>query len=52
MTAGAVLDSMGAHELMTWSYLFGAESRAAAEAAAQQAAPLDLSVEDEIAVWR
>lgn len=48
MTAGAVLDQMGAHELMTWSYLFGEPARAAAK----EAAPLELDVDDEIAAWR
>ncbi|SAK63607.1 hypothetical protein AWB80_02889 [Caballeronia pedi] len=49
MTAGAVLDQMGAHELMTWGYLFDEHAKAQQQAAS---APLELSVEDEINAWR
>jgi hypothetical protein len=41
MTAGAVYESMGAHELMCWAYLL----------TPQPDKPLELSVEDEINAW-
>jgi hypothetical protein len=43
MTAGAVRQTMTAHELMCWGYLFAAPAR--------EQAPLVLSVEDEINAW-
>lgn len=52
MTAGAVLDQMGAHELMTWGYLFGEQAKAQQAAIVRADAPLELSVEDEINAWR
>ncbi len=54
MTAGAVLDTMGAHELMCWQYLL-TERASTTERAMKQASgdePVELSVEDEIAAWR
>lgn len=52
MPAGAVLDQIGAHELMTWGYLFGEQAAQVQRAAQQQSAPLELTVEDEINAWR
>jgi hypothetical protein len=49
MTAGAVLDSMGANELMCWHYLLTERSAAQQQAAGDE--PVELSVEDEIAAW-
>jgi hypothetical protein len=49
MTAGAVLDSMGANELMCWNYLL--TERGAAQQEQDEDKPQELSVEDEIAAW-
>nr|WP_132452313.1 hypothetical protein [Paraburkholderia sp. BL8N3] len=49
MTAGAVRQTMDAHELMCWAHLLSEANRPAAPAAPQA---LELSVEDEIAAWR
>jgi len=46
MTAGAVRQTMGAHELMCWGYLLTEQSRPP-----EPPKPLELSVEDEIAAW-
>ncbi|MGF6607051.1 hypothetical protein OKW45_001951 [Paraburkholderia sp. WSM4175] len=45
MTAGAVMASMGAHELFCWHYLLTQDTRAAPRGA-------QLSVEDEINAWQ
>jgi hypothetical protein len=50
MPAGAVLDHIGAHELMTWGYLFGEQAKKAAEET--DPPPLELDVDDEIAAFR
>jgi hypothetical protein len=50
MTAGAVLDQMSAHELMTWGHLFTEQAKKAA--APPEPAPLDLDVDAEIAAFR
>ncbi|MEM5297660.1 hypothetical protein VSR82_25410 [Burkholderia sp. JPY481] len=44
MTAGAVMASMGAHELFCWHYLMTADQRAPRG--------VQLSVEDEINAWQ
>ncbi|MGF6981428.1 hypothetical protein QFZ99_000904 [Paraburkholderia atlantica] len=44
MTAGAVMASMGAHELFCWHYLMTADMRAPRG--------VQLSVEDEINAWQ
>ncbi|SAL03077.1 hypothetical protein AWB78_06501 [Caballeronia calidae] len=44
MTAGTVLNTMGAHELMCWAQVLGD--------AKKPPPALELSVEDEIAAWR
>jgi hypothetical protein len=43
MTAGAVRQTMTAHELMCWGYLFSVPAR--------EQQPLVLTVEDEINAW-
>ncbi|WP_395066197.1 hypothetical protein [Paraburkholderia silvatlantica] len=50
MTAGAVLDTMGANELMCWHYLLNERATAQPQEADDEA-PVELSVEDEIAAW-
>jgi hypothetical protein len=49
MTAGAVRHSMSAHELMCWSYLLSTAHETETPA---EPAPLELSVDDEIAAFR
>jgi hypothetical protein len=44
MTAGTVLNTMGAHEFMCWAKVLGEAN--------QPEKPLELAVEDEIAAWR
>ncbi|WP_250518556.1 hypothetical protein [Caballeronia sp. ATUFL_M1_KS5A] len=44
MTAGTVLNTMGAHEFMCWAHVLGDANR--------PPPPLELDVEDEIAAWR
>lgn len=53
MTAGAVLDSMGANELMCWHYLLVERSGVGqhTEQAAAEDEPVEMSVEDEMAAW-
>jgi len=47
MTAGAVRQTMSAHELMCWGWLFHEPVRQQQA----EAKPLELSVEDEINAW-
>jgi hypothetical protein len=51
MTAGAVMNQMGAHELLTWGFIFNEQAEHARLVQERQGAPLVLSVEDEIALW-
>lgn len=50
MTAGAVLDSMGAHELMCWAHLLG-QRMPKVDKPPEPEPPRVLDVEDEIAAW-
>lgn len=47
MTAGTVLNTMGAHEFMCWAKVIGDTNKPP-----PPPAPLELTVEDEIAAWR